>query len=101
MLVDPNNIDFEMVEIDGVKVLFTDCRLDKTNIPNELYCYDLREGEGFSNYPCSIEERVFVNYFGAIISKQPFSLKGGYYALSMDSLEYLGYKIKLQDYANS
>ena len=48
MMVDARNEDFELAEIDNVVVIFTNARIDRDTVPFDLYCYDVRESEGFS-----------------------------------------------------
>lgn len=66
---------FELVELDGIKVLFTNARLDRATVPDGLYCYDIRETEGGSGIAATLEPYVLVNHWGTVLSKQAF-LKG-------------------------
>ena len=65
------NEEFDLMEIDGVEVLFTPLRLKRDIIPSHLYAYDIRSSDDGSNDFCTIETSVRVNHTGTIISKTP------------------------------
>lgn len=66
------------IEVKGRLALFTDLRVDKETVPDGMYCYALRHGDDFG-IPCSIEEKVAVNYFGAILTTEPFDFENRRY----------------------
>ncbi len=65
--------EMEEVEIKGKLALFTGLRSDKNPVPEGMYIYALRHGDD-AGIPCSIEKHVKVNYFGTIITTEPFAL---------------------------
>ena len=65
---------YELMEIDNIIVLFTNSRLDRLTVPDNLYCYDIRETDGGSGEPATVENIVLVNHWGTIISKTPFEM---------------------------
>ena len=67
MMVDARNEDFELAEIDGEPVIFTNARIDRDTVPFDLYCYDVRESEGFSGDPVTLEKGVSRNHWGTIL----------------------------------
>lgn len=80
---------FELAETDDVEVLFTNHRIDRKTVPFGLYCYDVRESEGFSGIPVTLEKFVAVNHWGTILSKKPFPLdENGCYPLK-EGINYL------------
>ena len=82
MMVDARNEDFELAEIDNVVVIFTNARIDRDTVPFDLYCYDVRESEGFSGDPVMLEKVVVVNHWGTVLSKKTFPLEDdAYYPL--------------------
>ena len=89
---------FERVEIEGVEALFTNARLDRDTVPDGLYCYDVREAEGFSGIAATLEPFVAVNHWGTVLSKQPFPMEDEYYQLSADSFNYLGEMAAAEEY---
>lgn len=89
MAVDAREERFERVMIDGREVLFTNLRIDRSTVPKSLYCYDIRETDGFSGVAASVERYVWVNHWGSILSKEPFPLENGRYEIEADDIEYL------------
>ena len=65
---------YELMEIDGNIVLFTNSRLYRSTVPDGLYCYDIRETDGGSGDPATVEPDVWVNHWGTIIAKEPFEM---------------------------
>lgn len=67
--------DFELVELFGKPILFTNNRVDRETVPEGWYCYDLRGSDYDPGTPISMEERVVVNHAGTILSpeKIPFA----------------------------
>ena len=98
MLCNARNEKFEIVEIDGVEVLFTSLRLDRNTIPDGLFCYDVRETEGFSGVAATLEPLVAVNHLGTVVSKQPFPMDGGFYEVKGDDISYLGASIGIEEF---
>ena len=89
MAVDAREERFERVMIDGREVLFTNLRIDRSTVPKSLYCYDIRETDGFSGVAVSVERYVLVNHWGTILSKEPFPLENGRYEIESDDIVYL------------
>lgn len=61
------------IEVKERLALFTELRVNKETVPNGIYCYALRQGDDFG-IPCAIEEKMAVNYFGAILITEPLDL---------------------------
>lgn len=73
-----------LAEIMGQEVLFSKGRFDRENLPDGLYCYDLREGD--SGYAATIEPSVAVNHFGFILTTQPIEFpEQGYIELNEET----------------
>jgi len=66
-------VNYQVVEVKGVKCLFTESRLHRFPIPGFLHIYDLRHGDNF-NRPATLEPSVKVNFFGSIITDHVFKL---------------------------
>ena len=90
MMKDARDEDFELAEIDNVVVIFTNARIDRDTVPFDLYCYDVRESEGFSGDPVTLEKVVSINHWGTILSKKPFPLEDDAYYPLKDGINYLG-----------
>lgn len=89
----------EVVEVLGQTALFTNGRVTQKELPEGLYCYDLREGE--SLYFATVEPRVVVNHAGTLITKQPIVFgEEGYIAFDDDtSPNFLGDHMTVQEFA--
>ena len=76
---------YEVVELLGRRMLYSDCRLSPDEIPVGLYAYDLRhtdDGERFG----TIEPRVSVNYCGTVLTDEPIEFGDkGFIELSEDT----------------
>ncbi len=75
MMIDARNEDFELAEIDNVVVIFTNARIDRDTVPFDLYCYDVRESEGFSGDPVTLEKVVSINHWVPFYQKNRFPWK--------------------------
>ena len=66
---------FEVVELLGIKALFTEERIRNTEVPKGLYKYELRESDDPDTFIfASLEEEVYVNHAGTILSVTPIDL---------------------------
>lgn len=69
-----NDDEYELIEIEGQKALFTSSRLTKADIPKGMYVYHLREGD--DGIICSVERQVLVNLAGSVVTKEPIEFNG-------------------------
>lgn len=88
---------FDEVEIRGRKALFTEQRIDPENVPEGLHYYMLRHGDDDS-YPCTMEKKVAVNYFGTVFVKEPFAMKKDYLSLDADDFYYTGEQMQIYSF---
>lgn len=65
------NEEFDLMELNGVEVVFTPLRLKRDFIPNHLFVYDIRSSDDGATDFATIEKKVLVNHTGTIISKTP------------------------------
>ena len=91
---------YELCELDGKPVAFTNMRLDRQTIPDGLYCYDIRDSDNLDGSCAEVKAHVMVNHWGTILCKSPFPLNeyGSYYP--ENSMNYLGTTVSLQDWMN-
>lgn len=63
--------DYELIDIEDQKALFTNEKLYTSTIPKGMYCYHLRHDDvGGANF-VALEKYVCVNHGGSIITKEP------------------------------
>ena len=70
--------------------MFSDSRVDKAEIPDGLYCYELRGSDNDPGEPVAIEENVSVNHAGCIICSEPIDFSENGYIPLDDGLNFLG-----------
>lgn len=80
-LYDAVKESYELAEIDGRVVLFTNARLDRDTVPEGLFCYDVRDSDNLDGSFAEIAPFVRVNHFGTILCREPLPLggEGSYY----------------------
>lgn len=89
---------YELSELDGRLVAFTNIRLDRESVPADLYCYDIRDSDHLDGSCAEVKKFVMVNHWGTILSKSPFPLDehGSYYPA--EDMNYLGVTVSLQEW---
>ena len=102
MKVNAAEEDFELMELFGKTVLFTNMRVDRSTVPKELYVYELRD-EDFTGDICEIRPFVMVNHWGTIICKEPIELDIKWNSKFVDEGDYcyLGDTAKLDEFINT
>jgi hypothetical protein len=65
---------YELMEIFGQIVLFTNMRIDRATVPKELFAYDVRHDDECQGEICEIKPFVMVNHWGTILCKNPIEL---------------------------
>ena len=78
------------VEVFGEKALFSNGSIDNSEIPDGLYCYDLRGSDNDPGRPVAVEENVTVNHAGCIICSKPIDIPEVGYVPLNDGLNFLG-----------
>ena len=97
--VDLTKEEMEEVEIKGKLALFTGLRPDKNLVPEGMYIYALRHGDD-AGIPCSIEKHVKVNYFGTIITTEPFDFGDkDYISVKYDDFGFTGEYLNVMQFA--
>ena len=93
---------FELMELFGKTVLFTNMRVDRSTVPEGLYVYELRD-EDCTGDICEIKPFVMVNHWGTIICKEPIELDTKWNSKFVDEGDYcyLGDTAKLNEYLNT
>ena len=75
---------YQLIELFGRPALFSDDRITPNDIPEGLYCYDLRHGD--DGRFCTVEPKVSVNYNGSVICDEPIDFgKEGYISFTEDT----------------
>ena len=88
---------FDLIEVFDKKALFTNARINKDELPDGVYKYDLRDGTPFF---ASIEKHVGVDNAGTVLTREPIDL-GENDCIEFDeetSPSFLGDELTLRDY---
>lgn len=96
------NESYQLIEIFGNPALFSNDRITPKDIPQGLYCYDLRHSDDGDRF-CSVETKVTVNYGGSIITNEPLDLgESGYIPLDEDTEpNFTGEELTIGEFMNS
>lgn len=73
----PDNPDaplYQEVELFGQPALFSNGRIAADDLPDGLFCYDLRGSDDDPGAPVAVEEQVIVNHAGSVITAKPLEL---------------------------
>lgn len=96
--IDARKAEFEVVTLFGQRGLYTDRRVCKPTVPENLYKYDLRGSDNNFLTPATIEKGVGVNYCGAVIFAKPIDFEGKDYRRVKNKINFLGEKMKLNGF---
>lgn len=71
-----NEEKFEKVIVLGIPMLFSDNKIDRDTVPNNLFMYEVRHDDDSIGIPVQICDWVAVNHYGTLISKRPIEFDG-------------------------
>ena len=93
---------YQEVEIFDVPALFSNGRVIAADIPDGMYCYDLRGSDDDPGQPVTVENQVSVNHAGSIITAKPLDLgEDGRLSLTEDEgLNFVGGEITAYHFFN-
>ena len=66
---------WEKVEVLGRECLFNDLRFDENTVPEGYFMYEVRHSDEDWGEPCEIASRILVNFYGTLLTKEPFELE--------------------------
>lgn len=92
---------FDLIEIAGYTVLFSDLRIDRESVPEGAYAYDIRHCDEGWGEAVEIKEFVLVNHMGTILSNKPIDLGDDGYLILEKDFEYLDERMTLSEYQKS
>jgi hypothetical protein len=80
--------ELEVMEINGVKGVFTEFRIKRDSVPKDYYYYQIRSSDYDDSIPCTIEDGVVVNLYGTFMTKTKIEFTEGDYALIKSEDDY-------------
>ena len=103
MKVNAAEESFELMEMFGQTVLFTNMHVDRNTVPEGLHVYDVRHDDDCTGEICEIKPFVMVNHWGTIICKEPFEMDEYWHSKFVDKNDYsyLADSVKLDEYINT
>ena len=69
-----NDEKYQEIELFDKPGLFSNGRIARDNLPEGVYCYDLRGSDYDPGEPVCVEERVVVNHAGSVLLTDPLEL---------------------------
>ena len=87
MSYDVKKLTYQEVTILGKPALFTECRLDRSTVPEGVYRYEIRHADENWGEPIELSRSIVINYYGTVLTREPFQLPvEGWMPLESDSL---------------
>ncbi len=80
---------FEKIEINDREALFTNERIDRSQVPDGYYAYDICHDSEDYREPVTIELVVNVNHYGTILTKDRIAMNEMDYVPTYD-INFLG-----------
>lgn len=95
-----NDEQYQEVELFEKPALFSNGRISCDDLPEGVYCYDLRGSDEDPGSPICVEERVVVNHAGSVILTAPleFSEEGRLYFTDETGLNFNGGMLTLSQF---
>ena len=95
-----NDEQYQEVELFEKPALFSNGRISRDDLPEGVYCYDLRGSDDDPGSPICVEERVVVNHAGSVILTAPleFSEEGRLYFTDETGLNFNGDMLTLSQF---
>ena len=70
--------DWCEVIINGISMLFTNYRIDRSSLPTGIHAYDIRGDDDSDDDFATLEPRVIVNHTGTVLVKGEISMPDGF-----------------------
>ena len=95
-----NDEQYQEVELFEKPALFSNGRISRDDLPEGVYCYDLRGSDDDPGSPICVEERVVVNHAGSVILTAPleFPEEGRLYFTDETGLNFNGGMLTLSQF---
>lgn len=107
MKLNANEETYEAIELFGNTNLFSNFRIDKNTVPDNLYVYELRHDDECNGDIVEISEHILVNFMGTIICKDQIELTDKSLTglncrpVKLEDYGFLGYSLSLEEYINN
>ena len=71
---DANRLIYDEVTVWGVPALFTDLRVDRSTMPDDVYRYEIRYSDDYGGEPVELARGIMVDFFGTVLTREPIQL---------------------------
>lgn len=83
------SLKYQEVTLFGKPALFTECRINRTTVPKDVYRYEIRHSDEDWGEPVELAHGIGVNYYGTVLTREPIQLPiSGWIDLSFDDIVY-------------
>lgn len=65
---------FQNVSVRDIECEFNDMRIDPNTIPEGKYKYEVAGDDDCGDEPARVQQEVFVNFFGTLVSNEPLPI---------------------------
>ena len=90
MRKDASDVIYGEVSLLGIPALLPDWRVERSTVPVGFHLYELRHADEDWGDPCQLARSILVNFYGSILSMQPFHLpEHGYLDFGSKDLVYI------------
>ncbi len=90
--------EYDVVELFGTTALFFNERVRREDVPEGLYCYDLRGSDDDPGDPVSVERYVRVNHAGTILTAKPLEIPAQGHLTLGDELNFIGTAMTINEF---
>ena len=98
MTVDARNEIFDHIELFDAPAMFTNARVDRSTVPDGLFCYDVRGADDDPGSLTVIEPFVAVNHSGTIIGVEDYMIAKGQAKYIATHINFLGDSVTLDEF---
>lgn len=98
--VDAKNENFELIDIEGYFCLFSDKKLDRKTVPDNLYTYEVMKNKKNKIIQISSNHDDKRTFGGSLISRIPIFLKNKGNCRIVNECDFLGVTTDLSGYLN-
>ena len=92
---------FQTIDLFGTPALFSDSRVDRSLLPEGIYCYELRGADYDPGMPISLEEYVRINHAGTILTAFEVKLPEERHVWLGDGLNFMEGEQNLEEYRHT
>lgn len=83
-LPDPHELSYEPIHIFNEPALMTYRRIDKSKLPQGIYCYEAMHDDEDTGIITMIAKNIHINHWATILTKKPIVLQDGYRTIDED-----------------